>query len=146
MSQEAVRNLFNQETNEFIYESFHCTTGFGTRQGRLFLCEDNFCYYSSIIGIEVKIKIELKQVKFIKLKGESIIIEVYNNNKVHTFSRFGKNKERYIKYYYLFCKIFTLKLKYFIKYFFSVFSMMLSIHQGEYFGNTGNDLKSQNTI
>ena len=94
MSQSPVRKLFNLNDDEFIYDQFPCKLGSTLKKlGCLFCCENNFCYYSNVMSIQLKEVIPLSNVKSIQMEDKYIIIETYKN-KNYSFSGFGNEKDR----------------------------------------------------
>ena len=55
MTLEGIRDIFNLDEGEMVYESFNCyQTCSMRRSGKVYITDENICYYCSLIGFESK--------------------------------------------------------------------------------------------
>jgi len=56
MALDGIRQIFELSEDEMVYESFDCfQVGKMRRHGRLYITEQNICFYCNIVGFESKL-------------------------------------------------------------------------------------------
>ena len=68
-----VRELFDLDAQEHIYDDFQCKEGKNITSGRMYLTEKHLCYYRSVMTMSKKIKIAWLEIASIDDKGDSTI-------------------------------------------------------------------------
>lgn len=69
-STQVVRDIFELNKKERVFDDFSCAYKHSILlHGRLYLTENYVCFYSNLLGIKHKLKLELKKIKEIKKKN-----------------------------------------------------------------------------
>ena len=89
MAQTNVRELFDLQAQEQIYDDFACKEG-ALNNGSLYLTENYLCFFRNLIGFQKKIKIMWTDVKNLEIKNKEF--KVHSNKEKDsplTFSGFS---------------------------------------------------------
>jgi hypothetical protein len=89
MAQTNVRDLFDLQPTEQIYDDFSCSLG-ALAAGRMYLTENYICFFRTLIGMQKKIKVRWVDIQEIDMKNKEIkIIASKEKDSPITFSGFS---------------------------------------------------------
>ena len=98
-SREAISELFNIPKDEEIYEGITCTYhGAINSTGKLYCCENYFCFYASLMGVPVKHVLKVDSVEYVIIGDEYFELFMKKEKdaakgKSYKFSKFAGGKE-----------------------------------------------------
>ena len=91
---DAVKTLFQLPKSEVIFEDFTCSYQSGIKYaGKMFCCENYICFSASIMGIQKKHKIAIKDISNMNFLKERVEI-VCTDKKNYTYCSFGNKITR----------------------------------------------------
>jgi len=99
-SQKQIQELFCLQSRENVYDDFGCALKQKIlHHGRLYLTENYICFYSNLVGMQVKLIIPLADVtKIAKTKTLGLIsnaIKVHQGSKTYVFTSFAMRDRVY---------------------------------------------------
>lgn len=100
-SKQVVRSIFGLSSKERIFDDFSCAYKHKILlHGRIYLTENNICFYSNVLGIKYKTVIDLKKITEIKKKNTLGIFSnalkiTTDDNQSYKFSSFSNRNVAY---------------------------------------------------
>ena len=110
-SSESVRNLFNLNKNEKIFDDFGCSLVEKINSpGRIYLTENNICFDSNVF-VQIKLKFPINEIIELKKNKQTIEFKVKKQKKeIYKFTSFKNFKISYQRIKSI-CKNFLIKYK-----------------------------------